>query len=386
MIMSRVWVRAGAAPATAATLALEASVFGRSMFDSLLLRSVVTDTNESSLVKHYDRQMVSLWQEVVSNAGLTKDSAASTPNPEETCESNIQNDHYHVVLEPLDACKASQSSKDNRYDIPMGRARSFPLWGATACPTTVKPVVTNSKKPHPALAVVGLILDSTGRHILLTRRPGYMRSFPGAWVLPGGGLDDNDRTLEDALRREIQEETGLILQKHSVQPMCLWESVYPTDPIHPGPIRAHHLVVFMQGFVDRTTRTMLKTQSSFHLPSLTLQASEVESAMWLSVEDFRKVRQRMEAPNSDTCSLPTVLVTNSDGTTEEVSLDTLVGIYPQPQRPQNSDNPQRQQQWCGIAQGSLFALEELLLKSDHKDHHPHYLEAALWSRSLEGCA
>lgn len=52
------------------------------------------------------------------------------------------------------------------------------------------------------VSVNAFILDDTGR-VLLQRR-----ADNGYWNLPGGGLELGER-LEDALHREVREETGL---------------------------------------------------------------------------------------------------------------------------------------------------------------------------------
>jgi ADP-ribose pyrophosphatase YjhB (NUDIX family) len=61
------------------------------------------------------------------------------------------------------------------------------------------------------IGVAGLIGSggSHSLHILLGRRGKDPNK--GLWVLPGGGLEDNE-SLEDAFRREIFEETGLELR------------------------------------------------------------------------------------------------------------------------------------------------------------------------------
>jgi ADP-ribose pyrophosphatase YjhB (NUDIX family) len=58
--------------------------------------------------------------------------------------------------------------------------------------------------PKFLVGVTGLVLDEEGRVLLL--RHTYRRSKP--WGLPGGGLRPRE-SLEDCLRREIREETGL---------------------------------------------------------------------------------------------------------------------------------------------------------------------------------
>ena len=103
-------------------------------------------------------------------------------------------DHYDrglVSLEEKDGkVHLSTTQKDKRCvtALPMGRAKDCPSLGSTPCPTTVNRKIVE-KTPFVGLAVVGLVLDSTGEHLLITRRPSYMRAFPGAWVFPGGGVD-----------------------------------------------------------------------------------------------------------------------------------------------------------------------------------------------------
>ncbi len=58
---------------------------------------------------------------------------------------------------------------------------------------------------NPSLATDGLVSDSE-KGILLARRSG--EPFMGKWCLPGGFVDYGER-VEDALRREFMEETGL---------------------------------------------------------------------------------------------------------------------------------------------------------------------------------
>jgi 8-oxo-dGTP diphosphatase len=64
---------------------------------------------------------------------------------------------------------------------------------------------------HPLLGVGALIFTRSGRRgpILLVERGGH--PLKGYWSLPGG-LVETGETLEDAVRREILEETGLQIQ------------------------------------------------------------------------------------------------------------------------------------------------------------------------------
>ncbi|HVZ67636.1 MAG TPA: NUDIX domain-containing protein [Patescibacteria group bacterium] len=60
--------------------------------------------------------------------------------------------------------------------------------------------------------VVAAIIEKDGK-ILLGQKPTGKGPYPDSWHLPGGGVNLEDETLEDAMRREIKEETGLDVLK-----------------------------------------------------------------------------------------------------------------------------------------------------------------------------
>ncbi len=62
-----------------------------------------------------------------------------------------------------------------------------------------------SEQPRHSVSVAGVIVDDAGRALLIRRRDN------GRWEPPGGVLE-LDEDIEDGLRREVREETGLAVE------------------------------------------------------------------------------------------------------------------------------------------------------------------------------
>lgn len=74
--------------------------------------------------------------------------------------------------------------------------------------------VNNAKKPF-GLSVKAVILDKSGRCLLLKRSPSCKANV-GKWELPGGKLESGEN-FDEGLLREVDEETKLIISlEHAV--------------------------------------------------------------------------------------------------------------------------------------------------------------------------
>ena len=67
----------------------------------------------------------------------------------------------------------------------------------------MKSSITN--RPRPVLAVDAVIIRKNGNIVLVKRRK---PPYEGYWALPGGFVKYGE-TVEDAIKREVKEETGL---------------------------------------------------------------------------------------------------------------------------------------------------------------------------------
>ena len=134
---------------------------------------------------------------------------------------------------------------------------------------------------HPDMKARGInvgicaVVESRDKRVLVTRRAAHMRTFPGVWVPPGGGLDAHDPSLKEAALRELEEETGLSLNPKICRRsriLCLWESVYPPrlDWGLPG---RHHVVVYYHFRLNEDYKVLNG--------KLNLEPEEVDASAWL---------------------------------------------------------------------------------------------------------
>lgn len=85
------------------------------------------------------------------------------------------------------------------------------------------PGYTAPAEPRPAVDVaVGILVRPDGAFLLTTRPEGKV--YAGHWEFPGGKLEPGE-TVEQALRRELQEEIGVTIGP--VEPWKVKEFDYP---------------------------------------------------------------------------------------------------------------------------------------------------------------
>lgn len=110
--------------------------------------------------------------------------------------------------------------------------------------------------PYPrsrrAAVLVALFVGRMGDlYVLLSRRAATLRTYAGDTALPGGKVDREDATIEDAARREAYEEIGLPRDKQKIPLLCV------LDPFLAGNETLVTPVVVL--ILDNTVRPILNT-------------------------------------------------------------------------------------------------------------------------------
>lgn len=60
--------------------------------------------------------------------------------------------------------------------------------------------------------VIAVGLIEKDDYILLGKKSGNIGPYPNTWHIPGGGIDLDEESLEEALKRELKEEAGIGIQ------------------------------------------------------------------------------------------------------------------------------------------------------------------------------
>ena len=107
----------------------------------------------------------------------------------------------------------------------------------------------------PRVSAVVACVDDAGRVLIVKQTAG---PFAGAWLLPGGNVELNER-LEDAARRELLEETGY--RTADLQPVATYE-------VRSAPVGGFHFLVhlFRAGAIDGTPRPEAGSELRWAVP------------------------------------------------------------------------------------------------------------------------
>ena len=93
------------------------------------------------------------------------------------------------------------------------------------------------REPIPAAAVAFVRDTPRGIEVYLSRRPQHFRYYPGAFVFPGGRLDQTDADIKATACREVKEEIGVDIDPDL---LVLLRNIN-TSP-HAGPV--YHMQTF----------------------------------------------------------------------------------------------------------------------------------------------
>ena len=118
---------------------------------------------------------------------------------------------------------------------------------------------------RPFLGVGALIFEAS--NILLVERG--KEPLKGYWSLPGGILETGEK-LEDAVRREVLEETGL-----EVEPLSIFEVFERIMPDEAGRAEYHYVLI---DYLCRPVRGRLQA------------ASDVSRAAWVAEQNLCEYR------------------------------------------------------------------------------------------------
>ena len=135
-----------------------------------------------------------------------------------------------------------------------------------------------SEREYPASPMVGVgAVVFAAECVLLVRRA--KAPLAGEWSLPGGAVELGE-TLEEAIVREVAEETGL-----NVTPMQVVKTFDHIDRDAEGRIRFHYVLVdFLCRIHDES---VVREREPIVEKTVLRHGSDVSDARWVPVEGLR---------------------------------------------------------------------------------------------------
>lgn len=125
-------------------------------------------------------------------------------------------------------------------------------------------------EPEPEAAVGIITCSRPEESILLIRRNENEHDpWSGHYAFPGGRRENGDEGIYQTCVREVQEETGIVLQSSALQQTC--------KPAHAG--RNVKVPILVQPYVFRLDER----------PPVTVEEKEIDHHVWLSVNAFRNL-------------------------------------------------------------------------------------------------
>ncbi len=122
------------------------------------------------------------------------------------------------------------------------------------------------------IGVGALIVDDRGRILLVRHRPERGGFWQGRWILPGGMLTVGE-TIDEGIRREVAEETGLTVE-------IIDSEVDPTERI----VRENGRVTLHVVYIVKRARIVEGTLAP---------ASDVGEAVWVKKDETAGIRDEI---------------------------------------------------------------------------------------------
>ncbi|CAD8122568.1 unnamed protein product [Paramecium sonneborni] len=154
------------------------------------------------------------------------------------------------------------------------------LLHGTNCPCFNQEFQNNEiKQSKIRLATVAMLCDKND-YFLITRRHCQMKTFPKAWVFPGG-MVEKQQHLESECLREVFEETGINTQliENQMELKVLYESVYPTKLQIGQYPQKQTLCIFYE----------IKLNESYKNIQVKIQETEVDDYKWIQKNQLLEI-------------------------------------------------------------------------------------------------